>query len=466
MASSLGMIEALSYVPPRVARHYGVVPLQREASGLVFAARDPSDWRLKSILARHARGPFRIIQLDPDVLDYALGTWYGASGALHEFLEICNDPGRPSGLDSKDHTVAPAVRFVELLLEAALSERASDVHFVPDPERPTLRFRVDGLLAERPAPQPDLARRALSRIKALCGLDLGTCTYAQDGQFRHLWRGETVDVRVSILPTDRGEVAVLRLLTEKIVQRSLHDLGLPEAVQRRMKTIAAAPHGLTIVAGPTGAGKTTTMHAVLRLVDAKRRNLISIEDPIEIRSPGMRQVPVRSRAGLDFANVLRAVVRQDPDVIFVGETRDAETARLVLQASLAGHLVFTTVHANDCPTIFERFDELGASRRTLAETTLAVVSQRLVRLRCPMCAGTGCFPCEGSGLRGRQAIFECLPVKGEVAELVARGAPAAVVLACARKAGFRSLRDHAAELVDAGRTTAAEVVRVLGEDVP
>ncbi len=466
MARQLSLHDAIRSLPPRVARQYRVVPLSRDAQGAVFGAVDPHDWRLESVLSRHADGPFRVVGIAQGALEQALQSWYGPTGDLHDFIQ--SQPSqRGASLRLGDAlNSAGAVRFVELMIRAALSERASDIHLDPGRGKPRLRFRLDGILVERPAPTAELAQRATSHIKALCSMDLGSCTYAQDGQFSFSGADGAVDVRVSVLPTDQREVTVLRLLTDEIGRRTLAGLGMPPRVQQLMEMIAGSPHGLVIIAGPTGAGKTTTLHAVLRLVDASTRNVVSIEDPIEIRSPDIRQVPVRRNAGLDFANALRAVVRQDPDVILVGETRDAETAGLVVQSSLAGHLVFTTVHANDCPAIFQRFSELGASRTILAETTRAVLSQRLLRLCCPLCAGNGCFPCEGSGLRGRQAVYECMPIEGRVESLVAHSKRPAEILAAARDAGFRTMEEHAAELVAERRTTAAEVRRVLGRSGP
>jgi type II secretory ATPase GspE/PulE/Tfp pilus assembly ATPase PilB-like protein len=270
-----------------------------------------------------------------------------------------------------------------------------------------------------------------------------------------------VAIRVSILPTARGECAVLRLLTVEDDIPSLADLGLPEEMARRLVSAASAPEGLIIFAGPTGSGKTTSLHSLLHTVDADRRNVVSIEDPVEIRSRRLRQVPVRRDLGLDFAGALRYVLRQDPDVLLVGETRDTETAQLVVQAALAGHLVLTTVHASSALEAFDRFAQLGADRSLMAQVTRLTVSQRLLRRVCPYCAGDGCFACEGSGLKGRTGLYEAVTMNPTLASLVRRGAEPAELRRAARDNGFRSLLDAARDLVRRGVTTPAETARVI-----
>ncbi len=268
-------------------------------------------------------------------------------------------------------------------------------------------------------------------------------------------------VRVSILPTARGECAVLRLLTVEDSIPTLAELGVPREMERKLVAAASAPEGLIVFAGPTGSGKTTTLHALLQTVDAERRNLVSIEDPVEIRSRRLRQVPVRRDLGMDFAGALRYVLRQDPDVILVGETRDAETAQLVVQAALAGHLVLTTVHAASALEIFDRLTQLGADRALLSQVTRLTVSQRLLRRVCPYCAGEGCFACEGTGLKGRTGIYEAVPMSPTLTSLVRRGAEPGELRRAARDNGSRSLLDAARDLVRQGVTTPAETARVL-----
>jgi type II secretory ATPase GspE/PulE/Tfp pilus assembly ATPase PilB-like protein len=463
----LSLLEGLRAVPPRVARSHQVIPLRYEGERLIVGARDPSRPRTLDTLRRLGNPDVVLEPVSAERYREVLDKWYGPAGDVAELVaglpasppESSFGPGEP--LES-----APAPRFLELTLRAAVAERASDVHVEPDPRSPRVRFRVDGILAERVAPPAWLVGRVIGRIKALAGLALGECLFPQDGVFDFPTPAGPVSIRVSILPTARGECAVLRLLTVEDDIPSLGDLGVPEETARRLVAAASAPEGLIVFAGPTGSGKTTTLHALLHTVDADRRNVISIEDPVEIRSRRLRQVPVRRDLGLDFAGALRSVLRQDPDVILVGETRDAETAQLVVQAALAGHLVLTTVHAASALETFDRFGQLGADRALLAHVTRLSVSQRLLRRVCPYCGGEGCFACEGSGLKGRTGLYEVVTMNGPLASLVRQGAEPGELRRAARDNGYRPLHEAARDLVRRGVTTPAETARVLDVEGP
>ena len=453
----LSLLEGLRAVPPRVARSHRIIPLRYEGERLIVGAVDAVDSRRQRTFDTLRRLGNAHVELEPvpaERYQEVLEKWYGPTGDVAELVA-----GLPSLSAAMEETPAP--RFLELTLKAAIAEGASDVHIEPDPRSPRLRFRVDGILAERVSPPPWLVGRVIGRVKALAGLALGECLFPQDGVFDFPTAAGPVAIRVSILPTSRGECAVLRLLTVEGDIPSLAALGLPEEMERKLVAAASAPEGLIVFAGPTGSGKTTTLHALLHTVDADRRNIVSIEDPVEIRSRRLRQVPVRRDLGMDFAGALRFVLRQDPDVLLVGETRDAETAQLVVQAALAGHLVLTTVHAASALEAFDRFAQLGADRSLLAQVTRLTVSQRLLRRVCPYCAGDGCFACEGSGLKGRTGLYEAVTMNPSLASLVRRGAEPAELRRTARDNGFRSLLDAARDLVRRGVTTPAETARVL-----
>lgn len=459
----LTLLEGLRAVPPRVARRFQMVPLRYDGERLVVGARDPRQPRALDTLRRLGNPCVALEPVTAERYQEVLEKWYGPSGDVAELIAglsplQATEASFGTG-ETLESTAAP--RFLELTLKAALAERASDVHIEPDLRSPRVRFRVDGLLAERVSPPSWLVGRLIGRVKALAGLALGECLFAQDGVFDFPTAAGPVAIRVSILPTTRGECAVLRLLTVEDAIPSLSILGLDEELERTLIAAAAAPEGLIVFAGPTGSGKTTTLHAVLNTVDAERRNVVSIEDPVEIRSRRLRQVQVRRDLGLDFASALRFVLRQDPDVLLVGETRDTETAQLVVQAALAGHLVLTTVHAASALEVFDRLAQLGADRSLLAQVTRLAVSQRLLRRVCSYCAGEGCFACEGSGLKGRTGLYEAVTMNETLASLVRRGAEPGELRRAACEQGYRPLRDTARDLVRQGVTTAAETARVL-----
>ncbi|HEX7185569.1 MAG TPA: GspE/PulE family protein [Thermoanaerobaculia bacterium] len=459
----LTLLEGLRAVPPRVARSYQMVPLRYDGEQLIVGARDPRQPRALDTLRRLGHPRVALEPVTAERYQEVLEKWYGPSGDVAELvagLSPLNPMEASCGAgETLESTAAP--RFLELTLKAAIAERASDVHIEPDLRSPRVRFRVDGILAERVSPPPWLVGRVIGRVKALAGLALGECLFAQDGVFDFPTAAGPVAVRVSILPTTRGECAVLRLLTVEDGIPSLASLGLPEEMRKTLIAAASAPEGLIVFAGPTGSGKTTTLHALLHTVDSSRRNVVSIEDPVEIRSRGLRQVPVRRDLGMDFASALRFVLRQDPDVLLVGETRDTETAQLVVQAALAGHLVLTTVHAASALEVFDRFAQLGADRSLLAQVTRLAVSQRLMRRVCSYCAGEGCFACEGSGLKGRTGLYEAVTMNESLASLVSRGAEPGELRRAARGNGYRPLLDSARDLVRQGVTTPAETARVL-----
>src|SRR3954470_21052954 len=342
----LTLLEGLRAVPPRVARSHQIIPLRYEGERLIVGARDPRQPRALDTLRRLGNANVGLEPVTAERYQEVMEKWYGPAGDVAELVAGLSQPGAMDASFGAGEAMesTPAPRFLELTLKAAIAERASDVHIEPDQRFPRVRFRVDGILAERVSPPAWLVGRVIGRVKALAGLALGECLFPQDGVFDFPTAAGPVAIRVSILPTARGECAVLRLLTVEDDIPSLAALGLPEEIGKKLIATASAPEGLIIFAGPTGSGKTTTLHALLHTVDADRRNVVSIEDPVEIRSRRLRQVPVRRDLGLDFAGALRFVLRQDPDVLLVGETRDTETAQLVVQAALAGHLVLTTVH--------------------------------------------------------------------------------------------------------------------------
>ena len=366
---------------------------------------------------------------------------------------------------------SPLVKLLDRLLFTAVSQRASDVHLQPTPTHLLVRMRIDGVLDQGRRLPAALLRPIISRIKVIGKMDVAERLLPQDGRTSLKLGGRSIDVRISTVPTAYGERAVLRLLDADRQLFAMESLGMPAVLSEPFRAAACRSSGIILVTGPTGSGKTTTLYATLRSLDAAERNIMTIEDPIEyeLSSLGIpiSQSQVNAKKGVNFANGLRHLLRQDPDVIMVGEIRDSETARIAIQASLTGHLVFSTLHTNDASSAVTRLLDLGIEPYLVAASLSAVLAQRLVRTTCVACAGMGqsdgqtCPTCNGGGYRGRTGIFELLSVTEAVRDAITTSSNLAAVRAAARASGMRTLAEEGAALVAAGRSTAAEVERVI-----
>ena len=371
---------------------------------------------------------------------------------------------------------APVVRLVSDILGDALARRASDVHVEPFRDHMRLRFRIDGVLQERPAPPQHLARLVASRIKIMAGLDIAERRRPQDGRARIAVTGRALDLRIATAPTAHGESVTIRLLEDRDAEVKLDDVGLSDAHRAQLEHHLEAPFGLILVTGPTGSGKTTTLAGALDWLNAPTRKLVSIEDPVEYQIDGVNQIAVNSAIGLSFAHVLRSVLRHDPDVIVVGELRDGETAEIAVNAALTGHLVLATVHANTAAGAAPRLIDMGVDPALLRSTLRLMIAQRLLRILCTDCRkpvkppkglksaweADGCPSCDGTGYRGRTGVFEFVEVEDEISDALRDGVSSGDVEALARKAGMASIRDDARAKVEAGITSPSEAVRVLG----
>ncbi|HEU4628952.1 MAG TPA: ATPase, T2SS/T4P/T4SS family [Gemmatimonadaceae bacterium] len=378
---------------------------------------------------------------------------------------------------------APVVRLVNLLLLEALDARASDVHLEGYPDGLRVRYRIDGVLQDAPSPPPHLMAAVVSRLKIMAELDIAERRLPQDGRIRLRLQSRQVDVRVSTLPTLRGESVVLRLLDKERGRIALSGLGMAADTQARFEEVIRRPHGIVLSTGPTGSGKTTTLYAAVDLIRTGREKILTVEDPVEYQLPGVPQVPVNEKAGVTFATALRALLRQDPDVMLVGEIRDPETAEIATQAALTGHLVLSTLHTNDAPTALTRLLDLDVAAYLVASTVDAVLAQRLVRVICPECKvpapldpaaarlldaggearawrGTGCAACRDTGYRGRTGIYELLVMDDDLRAEVQRRRGSGELRQLAIQKGMRTLQDDGLRLVRAGVTTLEEVLRV------
>jgi type II secretory ATPase GspE/PulE/Tfp pilus assembly ATPase PilB-like protein len=397
---------------------------------------------------------------------------------------------RPSAIQSLDgssspEVAAPVARAVDRCLRRAVALHASDLHIEPSPDGSgRTRLRVDGIMREGEPIGPDLYAPVISRIKLLASLDIANRRLPQDGRYSLLIDARRIDARVSSIPTLDGEKLVIRLLDHHLSLPNLNDLGMDAAALAAYRIVAHAPWGFVVVSGPTGSGKTTTLYASIAELDRSVRNVCTVEDPVEARLSSVSQVQVNVRAGLTFPAALRSFVRQDPDVIMIGEMRDAETAAVGLGAALAGQTVFATVHSNDAARTIDRLVELGVARHSLAAALTAVVAQRLVRKLCTACrraeaipaplrdafsgicdvwyAPAGCAACSGTGYAGRTGVFELMAIGDALREAIASGVSSATLASTAAQHGHRSLFHDAGAKIAAGVTSFDEIERVVG----
>jgi general secretion pathway protein E len=355
---------------------------------------------------------------------------------------------------------APIIRMLNALLTQAARDGASDIHIEPYERHSSVRFRVDGTLREVVQPNRALHAALISRLKIMAELDIAERRLPQDGRISLRIGTRAVDVRVSTLPSAHGERAVLRLLDKSEGRLSLEGLGMQGEVLRRLEGLIAQPHGIILVTGPTGSGKTTTLYAALSRLDASRSNIMTVEDPIEYELPGVGQTQVNAKIELSFAKALRAILRQDPDVIMIGEIRDFETAQIAIQASLTGHLVLATLHTNDASSAVTRLTDMGVEPFLLSSSLLGVLAQRLVRKLCLSCHGAGCAACGHTGYAGRSGVFELLVTDEAIRAQIHNRASEADIRSAALAAGMQLMREDGERLVHSGITSREELIRV------
>jgi general secretion pathway protein E len=496
---SLPDLETLEPLSPELTddylEHHAVLPLGFEDGRLVVATwQDEVDPQALDDLRLLAGAPVELVRLPEPELRAAIRRVYAPDSITAEDLiaNLSEEPIRADGeVDAAlDDLVAlaneaPVVRLVNLLLLEALEARASDVHLESYLGGLRVRYRVDGVLQDAPAPPRRLAAAVVSRLKIMAELDIAERRVPQDGRIRLRMRDRQVDVRVSTLPTLHGESVVLRLLDKDRGRIALVDLGMGDDTRRRFEEVISRPHGIVLSTGPTGSGKTTTLYAAVEKIRTGREKIVTVEDPVEYELAGVPQVPVNPKVGLTFATALRAILRQDPDVMLVGEIRDRDTADIATHAALTGHLVLSTLHTNDAATALTRLVDLGIEPYLVASTVEAVLAQRLVRRICPMCAaavqltfeertalaipegeplsamrGAGCEECRGTGYHGRTGIYELLVMDDELRTALDRNASAGHLTKLARNKGMRLLHEDGVRLIREGVTTAEEVLRV------
>ena len=375
-------------------------------------------------------------------------------------LDVSADSDRLRDMASAE----PVIRLVNATIASAVNVRASDIHLEPGARDAEIRFRVDGVLKTVERLPLSQALAFVSRVKVLADLDIAERRRPQDGRVSLPVAGRSIDFRVSVVPAQHGESLVVRLLDPEAALKQVASLGFPDQVARVAEAALQRPHGLVLVTGPTGSGKTTTLYAFLRQLADGKRKILTIEDPIEYRLAGVAQSQTNAQIGVTFASALRSFLRHDPDVVMVGEIRDAETARTAVQAAMTGHLVLSTLHTNDAPSAIVRLMDMGVEDYLLASTLSAVFAQRLVRRKCPACAGAGCAACDDSGYAGRLSIAEGFLVDTDVSALISRTMDARALREAIAAKGYRTMVDDGRDRIAAGLTSEAEVRRAAGWD--
>ena len=480
-------------VPESVARENVVLPLSADGMQLKIIISDPSDMttlqKLEFILNRQLTP---VIAPREQIVE-AINRHYGQSetesvdSMLAEFTDTAIDftvTESATGAANDDNE-APIIKLCNLIIQEAVALRASDIHIEPFAERIRIRYRIDGVLVERDSPPRRLLAPILSRFKIMASIDIAEKRRPQDGRIKTNIQGKHFDLRVSLLPTTNGQSIVMRILDRSNIQLSIKDMGFGEDEYQRFQQIIKRPNGIFLVTGPTGSGKTTTLYAALNELNRPDRKIITAEDPVEYYLPGINQVEVKHKIGLDFARIIRAMLRQAPNIILVGEIRDHETAEIAIQASLTGHLVFSTLHTNDAPSAITRLTDIGVQPFLVASSVIAIMAQRLVRTVCPKCKapdeppqseikaagyspeqlktatfmrGTGCNHCNHTGYRGRVGIYEMLRMTSAMRESTFKREPTQNIRRQARLLGMRTLLEDGIAKAATGRTTLEEVL--------
>ncbi len=488
-------LPVLKNLSAKYLRQYTVCPVSVDGGALTVATADPLNPLVVDDLRQATGLDVRLVVSPPEVILEAIDRAYdGAATPMARLVEGLEDDRSPEAEEDVNHLrdlafEAPVVRLVNLLIENAIAAEASDIHIEPFEDTLRVRYRIDGLLFDQEAPPRRLRDAITSRIKLMADLNIAERRLPQDGKIRVALHGRRLDIRVATLPTLHGESLVLRLLDRASLFLPLDRLGFAPDTLARFLSLIHRPHGILLVTGPTGSGKTTTLYAALDKINAPDRKIITLEDPVEYQLRGVNQIPVKPKIGLTFATGLRHILRQDPDVILVGEIRDPETVDIAIQAALTGHLVFSTLHTNDAPSAIPRLLDMGAEPYLVASVLAAVLAQRLVRRLCPHCRvpyhptpadlaalgvptppdtplwrGRGCDHCRGTGYRGRLGIYELFVLTDDLRSLILRRASSRDLRRLALDHGMRPLRLDGWSKACQGLTTVDEVLRVTQDE--
>lgn len=495
-------VELARQIPEITARRFNLIAMQRVGDMVRLAMADPLDFRAKDAVAWRLGCDVEAVIGSTCQIQRAIDKAYHSSDVqeqkLRDLVEvvISTEAAEQAAAEHEDlagdisetaANKAPVIRFVDLMLSQAIQSRASDIHVEPRERSMEIRMRIDGMLREMIAPPRRMQPAVLARLKILAGMDIAERRLPQDGRIRVKAPGRDIDLRVSAIPTIYGQKIVTRILDRHAINHDLDQLGFEPSYLKILKEQLTRPHGILMVTGPTGSGKSTTLYSALNYLRDSRLNITTVEDPVEYRLDGINQIQVKPEIGLTFAACLRSILRQDPDIILIGEIRDRETMEIAIQASLTGHLVLSTFHTNDAAGALSRLSYMGLERFLLASTLNLLIAQRLVRRNCPHCRkpellttemlrrlgldparhtravyhrGTCCKACENTGYVGRLPIFEFLPLDAQLREMVTEACSEAQLRSAARRKGFDGLLQSGAQRVLAGLTTPEEILRV------
>ncbi len=477
------------------ARMYGIIPISFDGQTLTIASRNPLNYHIADELRFILNKDVHVVVAKEKQIETAIEKHYPVeTESMQDMLESLDvnvdekEDGQIDNIADIENMAneAPIVKFVDVILYQAIKAKASDVHFEPFEKEFKIRYRVDGALYEMAPPPKNLAIPVLSRIKIMSGLNISERRLPQDGRIQLKIGGRPVDLRVSTLPTQHGESVVLRILDRSVVNLDLDVLGIGQDVLKEIRKVIHLPNGIIIITGPTGSGKTTTLYSALKEINDPHDKLLTAEDPVEYDLEGIIQLPIHESVGMTFGRALRAFLRQDPDIIMIGEIRDLDTAQMAIQAALTGHFVFSTLHTNDAPGAITRLVDMGVEPFLINSSLVGIFAQRLIRKICPNCKtefdptdddlkklgidreevgnrkffyGKGCQTCNNSGYKGRKAICEYMPVNNTIRKLIMEKAPTIVLKEKARELGMRTLREDGIRSILDGETTIEEILK-------
>lgn len=477
-------------VPVEMARRYTLIPVFAIGNTLTLAMADPLNFIAIDEIKYHTGCEIKRAVATISEIKEAIHQYYSVADSLKEIIGGPRDGADPllsdirSSAESKE-TESPIIKLVDLIITKAVKDRASDIHIEPDENTLRVRYRVSGAMREEASPPKTMQRELISRIKIAADLDVSEKRLPQDGRFISWVDRSPVDLRVSTLPTIHGEKVVIRILDQRNLMHSFKELGFGESILEAWSNIIQKPEGLILLSGPTSSGKTSTLYATLQSINSIEKNIITVEDPVEYSLPLINQIQINEKAGLTFPTSLRAILRQNPDIVMIGEIRDSETAKMAIRSSLTGHLVFSTLHTNDAPSAITRLIDMGIENYMVVSALRGVMAQRLVRVNCPNCLksyepseqilkragllntnhgikfsrGAGCTQCKGTGFKGQTGVFEYLEVTSEISEMILTGASLAAIRDAGRRTGYVPLFEAGLEKVAASMVCLEELLK-------